>query len=795
MSKAQQNNRLKRAGNLLVGAILSSAALGSAGAAVPSRSTNIAITADDTRLINLNHDTGTATVFKINAGQTGSGALAKLAEISVGDEPTCVAINPSKEEAYVVTADGFVSVIALDGASIYTVVSKIPVKTEPRGCALTPSGNILYVANYTNGTVQAITTANRQVAATSKAEFGRPYAIAVSNNGDANDFDERVFVTDFLASAIPALAGGKGRPFDTGNQGFVRSFLVGQLANVTPTTLAPLADAGFTADRTAFCQAGAHSQVYCPSPQPADLTKVPQGAFPNQLYSALIRGNKLFLPNIGAAPEPPVIFNNNVQALVHVVNTNTLTQFPADSFNNLNAQIKTENGGVSTGIPVGSLQRLFGNDIVAIDANPAGTQFLVVSRGGNYVLKAGLKSGKLDIGAPNVSRFRTGHIPTGVVISSDGTRAYTNNEVGRSVSVLDLAANKTLVVDVPSTNLPAVGSFEHNRLIGKLVFFTALGVDDNKLTTQSIRKIIPANFRGKQSSDGWSSCASCHPDGLADGVTWIFADGPRQTIPLDGTYSKLNAAHDARILNWSAVRGSNTDFNNNSRGVQGGIGFAGNPPNPNIYNHGITQGASEALDLETLWLQSIRPLAQPQPTVTTDLTAGRSIFQDNCASCHGGAKWTKSQILYRDNPALVRSSPTDPTAGVPSDPGVSLAPSGGSQILSFKANNKTLTYLEPVGTFSAANPLEIKANGQGAFGTDGFNVPSLLGVRSSAPYFHDGSAEKITDVFRLHTLPGGKTINSALSATQRTQLSVFLNALDGKTTTVRSAADDFRDPF
>ena len=38
------------------------------------------------------------------------------------------------------------------------------------------------------------------------------------------------------------------------------------------------------------------------------------------------------------------------------------------------------------------------------------------------------------------------------------------------------------------------------------------------------------------------------------------------------------------------------------------------PANPAIYDHGITQGASEALDAQTLWIfAAVRPLHQPQP--------------------------------------------------------------------------------------------------------------------------------------------------------------------------------------
>ena len=71
------------------------------------------------------------------------------------------------------------------------------------------------------------------------------------------------------------------------------------------------------------------------------ITQDPQAVFPNQFFSALIRGNRLFLPNIGAQPEPPVQFTANVQALVHVVNTQTRTEKLADHVN-LNDQIDTE---------------------------------------------------------------------------------------------------------------------------------------------------------------------------------------------------------------------------------------------------------------------------------------------------------------------------------------------------------------------------------------------------------------------------------------------------------------------
>jgi hypothetical protein len=354
------------------------------------------------------------------------------------------------------------------------------------------------------------------------------------------------------------------------------------------------------------------------------------------------------------------------------------------------------------------------------------------------------------------------------------------------VSALNLQNNTTIARDIPSSEPPEPGTFEHGVLVGKLTFFTALGVPDNGILSTPLRDIVPLNDRGKQSADGWSSCASCHPDGHSDRVTWIFPTGPRQTISLDAFFAKDNPG-DQRISNWSAVRSSVTDFNQNSINVQGGIGFAGKPPSPDIFNHGIDQGASDALDAETLWVQTVRSPILPQPTDTAALARGRAAFDANCASCHGGAKWTKSQVIYLHNPVFT----APPAAGsIPRDPGLKNA---AAQLLSYTAGNLTINLSEKVGTFDAANPLEIRATGETALGANGFNVPSLLGLPYGAPFFHDGSAATLPDVFNRHALGTGQTITSVLSAGQAADLMLFVNSIDGSTLQFRSAMDDFRD--
>jgi len=797
-------------------------------AAAPTRSTTIALTSDETRLVVVNREANTVSIIQVKDAN-GNDVANKLAEIGVGQEPRCVAIHPTDRAAYVTNGiSGTVSVIDL---ILNREVAQIPVGTEPRGCALTPDGSLLYVANHTEGTVSILLVSSgdpRNVTVDEAVQVGgNPMAIAITDQGPGNL--TTVFVTQMFAELNPdfkdPVFDGNGEGRDLGKQGVVQAFPAGNSnPPITKIVLKPLAISGFNANRVSpnnFCGTvpPAQSNIFCPDPNNLNNpinTADPQGVFPNQLLSALIRGDRLFLPNIGAQPEPPEMFNVNVQALVYTVDVKALAERVAEHVN-LNTQIAVE-----TAAPPPSLDRVFANDIVAIDGNGAGDTFLIVSRGGNELFRAKLDptTNKLNIlnaaGTGVDCRLQTGNLPSGVAMRQDGTRGYANNEANFSVTAMRIDDGFCLTLqplDISSSTPPAPGTLDHSVLVGKLAFFTALGIPDNNLSGMPIRSIIPRNFKGKQSKDGWSSCGSCHPDGLSDRVTWIFGTGPRQTKPLDGMFNKLTNVSDQGLLNWSAIRGSNTDFNNNSRVTQGGCGFAsditapgqcfamGNmtPANLAIYDHGITQGGSDALDTQTLWIfAAVRALNQPRPG---SVTAGANVFQHNCASCHGGVKWTKSEIFHRDNPAAMAQN------GPALDPGVtrlSPAPPMGpaNEFFSFTCNNLTIKYLEKVGTFDVTNPLEIRDNGTAstAFGVNGFNVPSLLSINYHAPYLHRGQAQTLEQVFPLHGLgPGGAnfppttTIQTQLTAQQRADLLLFLKSIDGTTDHFRSEGDDFRD--
>jgi mono/diheme cytochrome c family protein len=67
--------------------------------------------------------------------------------------------------------------------------------------------------------------------------------------------------------------------------------------------------------------------------------------------------------------------------------------------------------------------------------------------------------------------------------------------------------------------------------------------------------------------------------------------------------------------------------------------------------------------VQTLWVQTIRAPILPLRGSVATRAAGKAVFVANCASCHGGAKWTMSEVIYANNPTLTAPLP----AGIPRD--------------------------------------------------------------------------------------------------------------------------------
>lgn len=227
---------------------------------------------------------------------------------------------------------------------------------------------------------------------------------------------------------------------------------------------------------------------------------------------------------------------------------------------------------------------------------------------------------------------------------------------------------------------------------------------------------------------GWLSCASCHLDGGVDGTSWTTPEGLRQTMPL---WELAGTAP----FHASATRDEIQDFDHDIRTLMGGDGLSASPPS---MLGAPAAGRSEALDaLATFVLRGIRPPNAP-PTDADMISAGRAVFDHaGCAACHHGRAWTMSRL--------------------PGEPG-SLEPTGAVQVEAI---------LIDVGTYRPHSDV---------LGSNGFDVPTLLGLHATAPYLHDGSAKNLHEVLHNDAHTGGTLRGSEIEA-----LVAFLRSIDPST--------------
>ena len=254
-----------------------------------------------------------------------------------------------------------------------------------------------------------------------------------------------------------------------------------------------------------------------------------------------------------------------------------------------------------------------------------------------------------------------GFNPNGVALSPDEGRVYVNNALSGSISVIDGFTEK-LIHTVPVTRIP----LRSDLLNGKILFHTAARPD--------------------VAQDHWISCVSCHPDGGADGFTWHFPDGPRNTTSLIGVAETLP-------LHWSGDLDELQDVESTVRVIQFGTGLAEGASNCDPACDQAPPNARRSRDLDDLaaYIASLRPPRRVYER--NDATRrGEAVFnRAGCGSCHVAP-------LYTDRKKHDVGTGGDPTER-----------KGGS-----------------------------------------FDTPTLRGLRDTAPYMHDGRAATLRDVVDIH---------------------------------------------
>ena len=786
----------------------------------PTYSSPIAISLDDRLIWAVNPDDDSISVIR-------SDNNTRLAKITLGDEPQSVALTPDGQYAYVANAaNNSVSILHILDTNYATfnavLESQFITGAEPWNIVTSPDGLRVFVANSAQDTITVINATTRTIIGhvnlrdsiandPDRSRHFQPRGLAVTLD------NTKLYVTRFLSFTKPGGRQGD----DLGKDGLVAVLDI----NTASTSIS-----SYTVARTVTLAPRITGFKFpgLTSPPAPDTF-----AFPNQLQSIVIRGDRAYLPNIAASPTGPLRFNLDTHSFVNVIGGVTGTS-PTDlGATNLHLFARDPEPG--------KRKEFFANPwAMAFTTQSGAGNAYVVSAASDLLVKLNVDAAGtitptvdsdttryIDLNDPTIpatSGTKAGKNPQGIAINSAGTRAYVANFVSRNVSVVDLTAD-AVIATTQSSDLPAPGSAGETNLVGAEMFFSSRGNFDSIPGTNSLRDRI--------SSEGWQNCASCHFKGLTDGVIWQFAAGPRKSVPLNATFNPHNRTQQ-RVLNYSAIFDEVEDFEANIRNVSGPGALAGGALDP---NHGLLIGDSSDLNVApsainsfalananrqqvtvTLpgsankvpaltalrqWVRnSVRTPNAPLPgyggaaATTAEIEQGRSLFaQAGCVKCHGGFNWSISVKDFTSPPAAGEGFTTTERTGTFTGNPV------GTQYLN--------RFLRDVGSFNIGvpgqgNPLGnnigadekaapvvvsgTQAAAQDALGKDynsdgrgiGYNVPSLLGVFNLPPYLHNGAAESLAQMVGdvKHRTANGAMPDLLTNATDRALLVKFLESLD-----------------
>jgi len=771
----------------------------------------IAISPDDSLAVVVNRDVGSMSVLALGYDKEALTELSLKKELPLGpgSEPYQVVLAPDGKNAYVILRrdQELVKIGSLAGEP--EIAARVRVGSEPTGLALDATGRKAFVANWNDGTLNVVDTETMKLLRTvdlnaalveagylgeiaSRPALAHPRSVVVGAAA--------LYVSEFFAQQIEAELP-DGSNADTHKVGIVYKV---SLPDYTVSTirLAALKDMGFRDDRNgvAGCYPNQvlslainNGYVYalsvCASPEGPLGVKVTTTACTTAADCGSLIEPACVAPFAGA--------DNNVCVDLASVKTTTA---PVLSIIDIKQAAEIDTSPVSLNARFNALYRglatdaaqqrfpLFASEVVFV---PGTTVGYVSANGSDAVFRfqttptgeimtvGATTSNFIDLNAAGLAAEKQGKNPIGMAIAHDHKKvALVANEVSRNVSGLDfntqtLSGGTADPRVVSSASLPIAGSDADRMLRGKRFFNTGTA-------------------RWSLRGQGWGACQSCHADGLTDNVTWYFARGPRQSTSLDGSFASQHP-DDQRIFNWTAINDEVADFEANTRGVSGGVGAIvaelSTPPATGDridfqgLGHAALSGSSERaadpenpLGLEQTprlndwneiekYMQSIRSPRAPSNLDAALVEAGRELFQDQakCQGCHGGEKWTVSRRFYTPDSALNGTLSTAPLSLSPDFPSA-LLPARENQTLRFNGGNaaafdQILCVLRAVGTFNVAEEgvgiAELRADmttvaqgdgnpvGEGR----GFNVPSLLGVASGAPFLHAGNARTLEALF------------------------------------------------
>jgi YVTN family beta-propeller protein len=812
-----------------------------------TQGSSVALTSDDRVLVAVNRTANSVAVFGVTSA-AGASTLSRTAVIPTPDgEPWATVVANDDSAAYVILrkARQVVRITGLRGTPALDA-ARVNVGSEPTGISISPTGRRLYVSNWAEGTVTEVDTTTMTVARTidlnaalassgllgttaARPGLAHPRALVVTNNGNTDDADETLYVTEFFSQARTTGVPTDDSAFDVGRQGVVYRVNAGTGMVQGLITLGPTEDTGF------------RDSVGATDGTTGGVT----GCFPNQLFAAALNNGRLYITGMCESPRGPTgpvtladgtttlpnNFKTQIHPTVYVVDTSSNMERAAERL----TLTRTWNSLYASRMTPDTAARRFPLIPVDIAFVPTSNIAYLTAYGADAVfrLRFNMDGTLAEAGAPDVPFINlnpggtvpAGQLPTGIAIDNGRTSAFVVNAASRNVSVVQLATQTTAAA---SAAADAPTGADAARNAGQRFFVTGLG---------------RWSFRGQ----AWNSCESCHPDGLTDNVTWFFARGPRQTTSLDGSFDRMG---NQRLFNWTAIFDETHDFELNTRGNSGGVGAIVHRPNDGAMPPAVTNadriifdgttpvapqvatttpqaglsgstrqlmpdGAVMPRSVFEEWTQvdeyvkAIRPPRALTNLNAADVAAGRTLFQThNCAGCHGGSGWTISRRFFvpgeaNNNPmtGLLRMRTYTAPAAFPAALNPATAAAGrmaALRLTPMDANNDQINcVLRDVGTFpgmldamqTGIAPMgvrvrEVRANMTAAAqGATGFNPPSLVGMATGAPYFHGGNARTLEELFattfeRHYRAMSTNFLQSGDRAAEIRQVIAFLLSID-----------------
>jgi YVTN family beta-propeller protein len=449
-----------------------------------------------------------------------------------------------------------------------------------------------------------------------------------------------------------------------------------------------------------------------------------------------------------------------------------------------------------------------------------------------------------DPANPATSGENAGKNPQGIVTNRAGTRAYVTNFVSRNVSIVDLREDRVIKV-IRTAPLPAPGSPEEVTHVGAEMFFSSRGnfnrpaganVSTNERLSQAgWQSCASCHFKGLTDGIVWDFGtgprksvplnASFNPrnrneqrvlnySGIFDeiedfelnvrnvsGPGALAAPGPCNA-PAAGqpATSTLDPAHGLLI-------GDNGDIN-----LAPCIVNAFAKPNADRQQVTVTlPGSQTAVPAMTALREWVRNAVRTHngPSSRQGLKGdsaqriaeGRALFQEaGCTNCHGGQSWTVSRKDFVSPPNIAAEVAQETVPPPPAGAGTPVAaqylhrflrnigsfnlgvPGAGNDLGGNIGGEEKAAAALVMGVSQAAqDALGFDFNGDGR--GNGYNVPSLLGINSVPPYYHNGACETLACVVDnpKHRTANGTIPDRLANPADRARVVAFLRSIGVQT--------------